>query len=117
MPIGKQVLSQKNHQAVLELGHMPGDSPPHPPGLVGPIPENWALQLVSSLPSAQLAKPSHTESGSRQMSWSQENSSWAQLPGGGGGAGDIWIKKQVRVSTSFDSAGSGQRGEKWTIDR
>lgn len=51
--------------------------------LAGPIPENLALQLVSSLPSAQLAKPSHTESGSRQMSWSQGNSSWAQLPGGG----------------------------------
>lgn len=52
------------------------------PGLVGPIPADSALQLLSSLPSTQLVKPSHTESGSRQASWSQGNSSRAQLPGG-----------------------------------
>lgn len=43
--------------------------------LAGPIPKSLVLQLASSLPSAQLAKPSHIESGSRQTSWSQGNSS------------------------------------------
>lgn len=85
---GKHVLGQKDDQAGLELGQARGGSSLHldqtvpARRLIGPVPENLALQLVSSLPSAQLAKPSHTESRSKQTNWSQGNSSWAQLPGG-----------------------------------
>lgn len=77
---------------------MPEERTPH----AWPVPENLALQLVSSLPSAQLAKPSHTESGSRQMSWSQRNSSWAQLPGCG-----HQESGRPRVSTPLAGLGVG----------
>ena len=73
------------------------------PRLIGPVPENLALQLVSSLPSAQLAKPSHTESRSKQTNWSQGNSSWAQRPGG-----RHLDSEPSRVSTPF--AGLGAAG-------
>jgi hypothetical protein len=76
---------------------------------LGPIPESLALQLLSSLPSAQLAKPSHTESGSRQRSWSQRNSLWAQPPGDG-----HLESETPRVSSPFGCAGSGWRGGKYT---
>lgn len=63
------------------LGQKPEDVPAL--SLAGPVPKVLALQLASSLPSAQLVIPSHTKSCVRQRSRSQRNSLWAQLPGEG----------------------------------
>lgn len=83
-PMRKQLLGQERIWASWGLGQSWGAQAEPGIGcletepalcLAGPVPKNLALQLVSSLPSAQLAIPSHTESGSRQTSWSQGNSS------------------------------------------
>ena len=109
---GKQVLGQKDDQAGLELGQARVGSSLHldqtvpAPRLIGPVPENLALQLISSLPSAQLAKPSHTESRSKQTNWSQGNSSWAQLPGG-----RHLDSEPSRVSTPFLGLGAAGVGQ------